>query len=230
MKKGFTSVIMTAYIQNHIQQNMTTLAVANVTKYTDPEDYELILMSDNEKDQVRDYGDGSTSPYKIDQYVRTEDMGYTKSMNEGAKIANGEYLMFIQNDVFVHEGWLKGLRWYLENGYDLVYPEQPPRTREFVLKSYEMTMEEGAHLGGRDEGLWAMTREAYDKMGGFDEDLSLLHARSLYKRIDKANLKVAQTCKVIISHIRGATNRQQLEDDYDGYNKRMDHDAEILND
>ena len=100
MKKGFTSVIMTAYIQNHLQQNMTTLAVANVTKYTDPEDYELILMSDNEKEQVRDYDDGSNSVYKIDHYIRTTDMEYTKSMNEGAKLAQGEYLIFIQNDFF----------------------------------------------------------------------------------------------------------------------------------
>lgn len=230
MTKGLTSVIMTAYIQNHLQQNMTTLAVANITKYTDPADYELILMSDNEKEQVRDYDDGKDSPYKIDHYIRTEDMGYTRSMNEGAKLAQGEFLFFIQNDVFVHEGWLKDLRWYLENGYDLVYPEQPPRSREFVLKSYKMSMEEGAHLGGRDEGLWAMTREAYDKIDGFNEDLSLLHARDFYDRVNDANLKVAQTCKVIISHIRGATNRQQLEDDYEGYQKKMGHDADILND
>jgi len=229
MKKGFTSVIMTAYIQNHLQQNMTTLAVANITKYTDPEDYELILMSDNEKEQVRDYDDGSKSMYKIDQYIRTTDMEYTKSMNEGAKLAQGEYLIFIQNDVFVHEGWLKGIVSYFRTGYDLVYPDQTPRDREFVLKSYAMTFDEGAQLGGRDEGMWCLTREAYDKIDGFNEDLSLLQAKDFYKRIDIAGLKVAQTCKVFISHIRGATNRQQLEDDYDGYNKRMDHDAEILN-
>ncbi len=48
------SVIMTCYIQARWQAHCTMACLANVTRYTDPKDYELILMSDSEKHPVRD--------------------------------------------------------------------------------------------------------------------------------------------------------------------------------
>ena len=45
---------MTCYLQEPFQAHMTMAALANIARYTDPDTYELILMSDSEKFPVRD--------------------------------------------------------------------------------------------------------------------------------------------------------------------------------
>ena len=82
-----TSIIMTAYPQSLQLTQMTMASVANVTRYTEPEEYELILMSDSEKFPIRD----DYKTLKIDRYEKTQGWGYTKSMNEGSKLAKGDY-------------------------------------------------------------------------------------------------------------------------------------------
>lgn len=217
---------MTAHVQTPFQAHMTMASLANVTRYTNTDEYELILMSNNEKFPIRD----DYKTLKIDQYIKTEDMEYTKAMNEGAKLAKGDYLVFIQNDVFIWENWLPDLRDYLEMEMcDVIIPDQMPRPRDFVLQSYEMTPAEAMQYGSRDEGLYMMTRKAFDKIGGFNENLGLLHARDFYDRLAKAGLVQRDTCRVMITHIMAATNLDLLHRDPEAYDKRMKHDADILN-
>lgn len=221
-----TSIILTAYIQTPFQCHMTMACIANITRYTDPEDYELILMSDSEKHVVRD----DYHVLKIDRYERTQGMGYTKSMNEGAKLATGEYLIFLQNDVFVWENWLTDLRWYLENKVaDCVIPDQCPRSREEVKKFRDLPMIEATKYGSRDAGCLAITKEAFERTGGWNENLSLLCDRDFYERMGKAGVSQIDTCRVMISHIMAATNLDRLHEKPDEYESMMKHDADILN-
>lgn len=222
----YTSIILTAYIQNPFQAHMTMAAIANVTRYTDTKDYELILMSDSEKHVVRD----DYKVLKIDKYIRTEGMSYTKSMNEGAKLAKGEALVFLQNDVFVWEGWLPKLRWYLEQGVaDCVIPDQCPRDREFVKDSYKLDPMEATKWGSRDAGLLMISKEAFKRTGGWNENLTLLCERDFYERMRTAKVHQIDTCSVIISHIMAATNLDRLHKKPEEYDAMMRHDANILN-
>jgi len=217
---------MTAYIQNQFQAHMTMAALANITRYTDTSDYELILMSDSEKHPVRD----EYKVLKIDQYVRTEGMNYTKSMNEGAKRAKGKYLVFIQNDVFVWENWLPDLRDYLEMEIaDCVIPDQVPRDRDFVLRSYEMDHIEAMKYGSRDAGCLMITKEAFGRTGGWNEELTLLCDKDFYQRMQSNGVNQIDTCRVMITHIMAATNLDRLHNKPDEYNKMMSADADKLN-
>lgn len=221
-----TSIIVTAYIQNQFQCHMTMAAIANVTRYTNPEEYEFILMSDSEKFPVRD----DYKVLKIDKYVKTEGVGYTASMNQGAKMAKGKYLVFLQNDVFVWENWLPDLRDYLEMEIaDCVIPDQVPRDREFVLQSYEMDRIKAMQYGSRDAGLLMITKKAFERTGGWNEELSILAEKDFYGRMGKAGVKQIDTCRVMISHIAAATNLNRLHTNPKEYGDMMQHDAEILN-
>lgn len=225
--KGLTSIIVTCKVRNKTEAHMSMACIANIIRYTDLVDYELIIVNPAPTEAIRDDYKVFPDPIWIEP---KEDPGYTAGMNLGAKVAKGEFLCFIQNDVFVHEGWLKNLRYYLENNLtDCIIPDQMPREREFVLKSYDMSIEEGMKYGSRDEGLWMMTRKAYDLFEGFNEDLSLLHARDFYTRFNEKGLRINDTCKVMISHICGASNWNQHHFDREGYDARMGHDAKILN-
>lgn len=221
-----TSIIMTAYIQTPHQAHMTMASLANVTRYTDSDDYELILMSDSEKYPVRD----DYHVLKIDQYNRTQGVGYTKSMNDGAKLSKGDIIVFLQNDVFVWEGWLRNMRYYIEeNMADCIIPDQCPRDRKFVKMSYDLTPEEGMRYGSRDAGCLMITRKAFERCGGWNEKLSLLCEADFYQRMANAGVRQVDTCKVMISHIMAATNLHRLYEKPEEYNVMMAADAERLN-
>lgn len=217
---------MTAYNQTPFQVHMTMAAIANITRYTNPEEYELILMSDSEKAPVRD----DYKVLKIDRYERTQGLGYTASMNKGASYAKGDYLVFIQNDVFVWENWLPDLRDYLEMEIcECIIPDQVPRDRDFVLRSYEMDHIECMKHGSRDEGLLMITAKAFKRTGGFDEDLSLLQARNFYHKMASAGVVQKDTCRVMITHIMAATNLWRLHEKPEEYDRMMKEDAKKLN-
>lgn len=215
---------MTAHIQEPMQAHMTMAALANIRRYTEGE-YELILVSDSEKFAVRD----EYKVLNIDQYIKVENTTYTEAMNLGAEKAKGDYLVFIQNDVFVYENWLKNLVYYLDNDIaDCVVPDQCPRDRAFVEKSYKMTMEEAMEYGSRDEGLLIITREAFERMGKFDQRLKILQGKDIWARMANAGVRQIDTCKVMISHIMAATNLSLLHKDPKEYDRRMQEDSEKI--
>lgn len=226
MENDLTTIIMTAYIQEPWQAHMTMAALANVARYTNPDSYELILMSDSEKFPVRN----EYHALKIDRYERTNGLSYTQSMNRGAKLAKGNYLCFLQNDVFVFGDWLEDLKEYiLRNLADCVIPDQVPRPYQEVQSFKFMDYEEAMKFGSRDEGLLFITKEAFKKTGGFNESLTLLQARDFYERMSNNGIRQIDTVKVIISHIMAASNLNTLYKDPKKYDSMMKADSDILN-
>lgn len=226
--KGLTSIILTCKIRNKAECHMTMTCIDCIGKYTDIDDYELIVVDPEPSEPIRD--DYHVLP-KYKHLMPSPDPDYADCMNLGAKEAKGEYLVFMQNDVFVNERWLPCIRQYLESGeFDVVFPDQVPRTRKYVLDSYKRDPFHPDSLkGGRDAGLMMITRAAFDKVGGWGNGFSLLAEREMYERIGKYNIRWTDTNKVFITHIMGGTNWKQLHDDPDGYNMRMQKDAERLN-
>lgn len=210
---------------------MSMLCLDHIRKFTD-RPYQLIIIDPVPKDPIRDdYKTLQlTAPDTI--YLKLDkDPGYTAGMNLGASKATGDVLVFIQNDVFIHEGWLKGLLWYTESGFwDCVFPDQVPRSREYILETYKrLPGDLESRKGGRDAGLVMITKKAFEKIGGWNEDLGILCDRDFYDRMAKHDIRWTDTNKVLITHIMAATNRQRLDDDPEEYNQRMKHDADILN-
>lgn len=228
MKKGLTSIILTCKIRNKTECHMTMASIDSVGKYTNPDEYELIVVDPAPiLWEIRD----DYKVLKIDKHLKPDpDPDYASCMNLGAKEAQGEYLVFLQNDVFVSEGWLPGLRQYLEHDYDVVFPDQAPRDRQYILDMYKRDPFDPASLkGSRDAGLIMMTREIFDKVGGWGEGLSILAEKDMYQKLAAVGWRWTDTNKVQITHIMGASNWKQHNDDYAGYNQRMDKDAKKLN-
>lgn len=218
MDAKMTSIIMTAYCSTQHQAHLTMAAIANIVKYTDLKDYELIVIDGSGKYKIRD--DYKVWPKNTKIIINNPDIGYTASMNQGAKLAKGERLVFIQNDVFVWEGWLEVLISKLNEGYEAVFPDQIPRRREEVLRMGDES------YGSKDAGLLLITKEAFERTGGWNEKLSLLAEKDFYQRMAKAGVKETTTNKVLITHITQGTNDEHPPE---RWHKRMDHDANILN-
>lgn len=225
-----TSIIVTCFNNTRTQTHMSMLCLDHIRKFTDFP-YQLIVMDPDPKFPIRD-------DYKTLQLDKEHDAlwlrpkpdpGYTKCMNMGAKEATGDVLVFMQNDVFVHENWLEGMLWYIRKGWEAVFPDQVPRDREYIRATYGRHYDDPESLkGGRDAGLLMITAEAFKRTGGWNEDLGLLCEKDFYDRMNTAHVFWTDTNKVLITHIMAATNLHQLDTDPDAYNKRMDHDAKLM--
>ena len=224
MAKTKTSCIVIGYHQTPYSVHLTMACLANIRKYT-AGDYELILIEDIPKFKVRDdYGALALDKHIIlDEYTN-----YTKKMNLAAAEASGEYIVFIQNDCFVWEGWLPVVEYYFDKGMSrCLIPDQLPRTRGYMLDSYAMTMEEGLNhpLAHAEDCMVAITKEAFKKIGGWNEYLRALVMRDFYERCLRAKVNVDKTNKIQVTHITLGTHYQ----DMDEFDKKLHHDSQILN-
>lgn len=224
------SIIILSYNNTRLSMQMTRTCIRNIVAYTNPEDYELILV-DPVPNKGHHFGIGEQywEPV-IDKHLQPKpDPGYAECCNLGAREASCDYLFFVQNDAFVQEGWMEGIMKYLTNGYDLIWPDQTARLRDYVLETYKRDWFEDASLhGNRDEGLFAITKVAWEKVGGYDKELSLLVQKEFIDRMQRVGIKWADINKVRYTHIMAGSNMQLIDLNSEEYERRMGHDAVLL--
>lgn len=230
--KPLTSIIFTAYDLTQTLRQITQTSLESIMKYTDEEDYELIFIDTIPESGVNlrwfigdAYGLGQREDRQwIKRYVsEVGDPGQYACYNIGAKLAKGDYLCFYQNDVFVNEGWLTGLKYYLETKRaDWIIPDQWARDRAFMKESYGLTFDHPEALhGNRDAGMIMMTREAFDKVGGWEESIKTHYGEKvMYHRLTNAGFHGEVTRKVSMLHLQHAAGwertileKQAYEDD-----------------
>lgn len=214
------SIILNSYSPLKSQRHSDMACIADIRRFTDAE-VEIIIIDNDQTHRFRD--DYKVLwPYRL--FENKKNRNVYESYNQGAEVAQGNKLIFIQNDVFVHENCIDKLSVYLDE-WDVCYPQQLELTREQVIQIYATTDGEPVGFGWRDAGLLAITRQAFDKSGGWDERYhNLLGEAAYYSRIDKAGLTWTDQTNAIVTHIKAATN---LSKDEELYNKEMEHDASI---
>lgn len=79
--------------------------VRSIKKYT--KDYELIIVDNGSKEN-------GTEGYILkvaDKYIFNEiNLGFSKGNNQGASIASGEFLVFMNSDIVVGKNWLEDMK------------------------------------------------------------------------------------------------------------------------
>lgn len=216
---------MNCYNQNKAQAHMTMAALQAIRQFTD-QPYEIILIDNEPKFAVRDdYGVLNLEKHIIHE----KDPGCYASYNIGASMANGYYLAFIQNDVFVVEGWLDNMKYYIDNKHaEVVFPDQIPRSREYIIESKKLKMDDPeAMRGSRDAGLLLTTRKTFDKIGGWDERIkaAIIGEKLLYEKMRDLGIGNLSTRKAMIIHIMAGTN---LSKPQEVYNKQIKEESEIM--
>ena len=216
------SIIVVDYDVNRLQRQITSACLGNIQKYTDPEDYELILIDQwKDKENRLDSLDDKHNAIKIDKYVSMPNIGSSAAFNLGAKKSVGEYLVFMHNDVFVWEGWLRTLLGEIEGKEDVVImPHQGHTTREQILQFHK---EPGA--GNDDAGLIMMSRKTFNKTGGWDERFKAIYQDVPFRsRFPKGFIC---TNKCLITHIGCGTVYAIPEDEE---NKAYEIEGNLYND
>lgn len=100
MKK--VSLIMLAY--NKLEY--TRLAVESLYKYTSNIDFEFITVNNGSSDGTKAYFESLPNEKKLNF---EDNVGGDRAFNEAIKYAEGEYTVFLNNDLIFTENWLENL-------------------------------------------------------------------------------------------------------------------------
>jgi glycosyltransferase involved in cell wall biosynthesis len=139
----------------------------------EPEGFEIVIVDDGSGDDTR----ATVARYEGPRvrYLRQEQAGSARARNVGAAAARGAYLIFMDDDDEVEPTWFRRL-------LDLIAATRPAvaccgqvQLRDGRFFRHKMPIDMGAecdHLKGRFlPGTYAIRREVFEAVGGFQEDL-----------------------------------------------------------
>lgn len=215
------SIILNSYNPTRAHLHTTMACLAAIRKFTDPE-YEIIVVDNTPELKIRD-DYGVLEPYTLIQ--NQDNHTVYESYNQGAAVAKGDKLMFIQSDVFVNDRTINKLAEYLDEA-DIAFPQQVPISRKDYLAAVAISDGFPTDIGWRDAGLLAITRKAFDKVGGWDGRFrNLLGEKAFYLKCDEAGLIWTCQTNAFITHIMAGSNLAKEEG---LYNEEMDFDAQLM--
>lgn len=209
------------------QLQLTMECLGSVQRHTRGVPYELIVVDDGSTD-----GTPAVIP-EIDgiQYIRNEErQGFVHSCNRGADAARGAYLLFLNNDVQVTEGWLSELvRTFQDHdhvgavGPKILFPDgrlqeagaavNPDGTTELVGVFEDPRLPRYNYLRevGYCSGVCLLLRRAdFEGVGGFDEAFAPAYGEDvdLCLKLRKEGKGIYYNPRAVIIHHLSATTDQ----------------------
>lgn len=221
------SVIIPAYnAGKYLAETMQSVLDQSFT------DFELIICDDGSTDNTASVAK-SFSDVRI-KYKYQKNSGVSVARNNGAEFATGKYIAFLDADDLFHRDNLAAKVAELE--------KEP--TAKLVFADCDVIDANGNHTGekliGKDENtledllLWngtvipgpssiLLTREAFEKSGGFDPEFSTAADQDFFFRIASKN-KCVRVAEVLTSYRKHGTNMHMnialMERDHIGVYKK----------
>lgn len=190
-KQPLVSIIIPLFNKLDLTRQCIQAILSN-TRYTN---YEIILVDNGSTDGTREYVQETAKQNKKIRFILNQrNAGFAIANNQGADEANGEYLLFLNNDTEVQAGWLRTLVEVAEDnpavgavGNKLLYPDGTLQHAGVVLVEDRLhgdpllaTHNFYKEAGDKPEANRLMTyqalsaaclltrRELFGKLGGFD--------------------------------------------------------------
>jgi len=207
------------------QTAYTLKCLDSISRHTTGAAYEVIVVDDcsPEPDVAQLSRIGSLRVHR-----NTKNLGFVLSCNQGARIARGTHLIFLNNDTLVSAGWLKALLDTFDQrpdaglvGAKLIYPDNTLQEAGAIIwrdgtghnygRNQSPDSPEFNYLKEVDYCSGAcvlIQRERFLKLGGFDERYipAYYEDTDLAFRIREAGLKVYYQPKCEIIHFEGKSN------------------------
>jgi GT2 family glycosyltransferase len=215
------AIVIPAY--NHV--DMTLACLDSLARHRSRWTFEVIVVDDGSRDQTQRLV-GSVPGLR---YIRaTDNQGFVRSCNLGAAAAQAEFVVFLNNDTTVRDGWLDELRGTFDvwpraglAGSKLIWPNG--RMQECGSLIYrDGSAENYGREGDPDDPRYGYARETdyvtgaammirrelFQQLGGFDE----MYAPGYYEDVDlafkvrKAGLQVIVNPLAAVTHFEGGTS------------------------
>ena len=177
-----TSVVLVVYNQ----LGLTRACLESLQSTTRP--FDLCVVDNGSGDGTRAYFEDFALPYPLTYHRNDENVGLTRALNQGARLARGEFICFLHNDTEMCEPrWLERLEAAVASG---------PRVGLAGLYGARRLREDGRYVGrtivhcleGRstltagmvevaavDGVCLFLRRSLFQSVGGFDEGYGFFH-------------------------------------------------------
>lgn len=172
---------------------------------------EIIIIDDSQET----FSDSINNLIKVPiRYLhRGNKLGVSSARNVGAKMANGDYLIFLDDDDDFTSDWLKDFFSFTHNSADLISCDMrliDPNQKETLVTA------SNRGRGSVIPGAWMIRKSVFERVGGFDERLLFAENTELFFRLDQLNLKTEYIHKVNFIYKQspdgGSKNFQNMKD------------------
>ena len=193
--------LISIIIPNRESPDLLKKCISAVRAHTRYENYEVIIVENNSSSgEILDcYRTLRAEGIRVVRWKAPDgrpDFNFSAINNFGERFAKGEYLVFLNNDVEVTEGWLEELLSVCERpdvgaaGAKLVYPDGRIQSAGIVVgigqtagslfagmnSAYSGYLHKASlmqDLSAVTAALMIVRRSVFQKVGGFDEDLAV---------------------------------------------------------
>jgi len=224
--EGAEEILASIVIPVYNESDVTKKCLRSILENTGNIKYEVIIVDNGSKENIEQIID-EFKDNKI-RYIRSdENLGFVDGCNLGAEHARGQYIVLLNNDTEVQEGWLENLIRTFEKypdcgacGAKLVYPDGKLQEAGGIIFSDGNGWNYGRGMGPDDpefnfvrevdycSGACLMVRkDLWDVIGGFDRRYSPAYYEDtdLCFEVRKRGYKVYYQPKSVVIHHEGKT-------------------------
>jgi len=208
--------------------------IESIYRHTDWPDFELVLVDNASTDGSRQYAEELAAGHANVKLVLNDcNESFARGNNQALDKSDGQYVVFLNNDTIVTQGWLTRLIGYLERdtSIGLVGPVSNAVGNEAKIK-VPYTSPEGIEPFAREHcrkhdgksfeipmlALFcaAMPRKLLDRLGGLDErfGVGMFEDDDLAMRIHQAGFRTVCAQDAFVHHFQRGTFKLLGENEY----------------
>jgi len=193
-------------IINYNTAELTSACLESIFKYSIGSDREIILIDNNSNKADFDilknrYG------ARVKIIANQQNLGFARANNQGAKLAQGEYLFFLNSDTVFDQDILSPLRNRFDSDKKIGIIAPCLILRNGVEQEYSYGLKRGAQeLAWVSGAALAIRREVFDKLGGWEERFFMYFEDvDLCRRVLAQGYKIERLLSVKITHLVGGS-------------------------
>jgi glycosyltransferase involved in cell wall biosynthesis len=166
-------------------------AIKSILNQTYP-DWELIIVDDGSTDNTKEILTPILADKRI-KYIYQDNAGVCAARNNGASVAKGDYLIFLDSDDTVEVYWLSDFYKEIKgNNYGIVYCSIKIQYQDSTIlyKDVENPYGNNKGIGSELVGSWALKKELFFEVGQYDERIKFGENSELRLRINFKDINV----------------------------------------
>ena len=189
------SMIMLVEVLNPVINNMTEFALETVSETT-VGDYEIICHV---------HGDADLELSKQFDNVRilrtNRQLSIAEGYNKAAKLATGELLCVLHNDIFISQHGWNFLLEYVARSRNIAFPMVNEEVGDCELRGVVKT-----EPWQTSSCCYMLHKTVWDKLGGLDEQFKGMHGEDIdfFRRCEQAGHRLIR-CDPKVMHLRGVS-------------------------